>query len=116
LDLSRVHRRYIRVSNYFKSAWTFHQFLQGLQKVFADGGVRDYPADFQPIYGDLKQIANIDDTIAPSLLRQFFQRVKNYDDNILTQLVKFYLYSHSGRSWNLQRLDKLDFLNTKFAE
>jgi hypothetical protein len=146
LDLSRVHRRYIRVSNYFKSAWTFHQFLQGLQKVFADGGVREYPADFQPIYGDLKQIAkilaentllevsrqldsvehrlgplaqgllSIDDAIAPSLLRQFFQRVKNYDDNILTQLVKFYLFSHSGRSWNLQRLDKLDFLITKFAE
>jgi hypothetical protein len=145
-DLNLVHRRYIRVSNFFKSAWTFHQFLQGLQKVFSNGGIRTYPADFQPIYGDLKQVAKIlsettvdevsrqldsienrmapicagllaaDDEVAPSLLRQFFQRVKNYDDNILSQLIKFYLFSQSGRLWNLQRLDKLDYLTTKFAE
>ena len=145
-DLNRVHRRYIRVSNHFKSAWTFHQFLQGLQKVFADGNVRSYPADFQPVYNDLKSAAqtltettteqvsrqldsiehrlapicqgllHADDEIAPSLLRQFFQRVKNYDENILGQLVKFYLFSQTSRSWNLQRLDKVDFLATKFAE
>lgn len=145
-DLNRVHRRYIRVSNHFKSAWTFHQFLQGLQKVFTDGNVRSYPADFQPVYNDLKNAAqtltetttdqvsrqldsiehrlapicqgllNADDEIAPSLLRQFFQRVKNYDENILGQLVKFYLFSQTSRSWNLQRLDKVDFLATKFAE
>lgn len=145
-DLNRVHRRYIRVSNHFKSAWTFHQFLQGLQKVFADGNVRAYPADFQPVYNDLKSAAqtltetttdqvsrqldsiehrlqpicqgllHADDEIAPSLLRQFFQRVKNYDENILGQLVKFYLFSQNSRIWNLQRLDKLDFLATKFAE
>lgn len=145
-DLNRVHRRYIRVSNHFKSAWTFHQFLQGLQKVFADGNVRSYPADFQPIYNDLKAAAQTltettteivsrqldsieqrlqpicqgllqaDDEIAPSLLRQFFQRVKNYDENILGQLVKFYLFSQTSRLWNLQRLDKVDFLATKFAE
>lgn len=145
-DLNRVHRRYIRVSNHFKSAWTFHQFLQGLQKVFTDGNVRAYPADFQPVYNDLKAAAQTltetttdqvsrqldmiehrltpicqgllqaDDEIAPSLLRQFFQRVKNYDENILGQLVKFYLFSQSSRSWNLQRLDKVDFLATKFAE
>jgi hypothetical protein len=145
-DLNRVHRRYIRVSNHFKSAWTFHQFLQGLQKVFTDGNVRSYPADFQPVYNDLKAAAQnltetttdqvskmldsiehrltpicqgllqADDEIAPSLLRQFFQRVKNYDENILGQLVKFYLFSQTSRNWNLQRLDKVDFLATKFAE
>lgn len=145
-DLNRVHRRYIRVSNHFKSAWTFHQFLQGLQKVFTDGNVRSYPADFQPVYNDLKTAAqtltetttdqvsrqldsiehrlvpicqgllHADDEIAPSLLRQFFQRVKNYDENILGQLVKFYLFSQNSRAWNLQRLDKVDFLATKFAE
>ncbi len=145
-DLNRVHRRYIRVSNHFKSAWTFHQFLQGLQKVFAEGNVRSYPADFQPIYNDLKGAAQnltettaavvdkeltsivnrlspicqgllaADDEIAPSLLRQFFQRVKNYDENILGQLVKFYLFNQASRTWNVQRLDKVDFLATKFAE
>ncbi len=145
-ELNRVHRRYIRVSNYFKSAWTFHQFIQGLHKVFSDLQTPHYPADFQSIYGDLKEISqnlsettteaantkldeveqklapmvqallSVDEQVSPGLLRLFFQRVKNYDDNILTQLVKFYLYSKDGDDWNFDRLDKADFLSTKLAE
>ncbi|MEM9553431.1 MAG: hypothetical protein AAGC60_04175 [Acidobacteriota bacterium] len=146
-ELNRVHRRYIRLSNHFKSAWTFHQFLQGLRKVFPDLASLSpqQPADFQTVYGDLKQVSQnlaettidtvteqldaverrlaplvesllaIDDGVSPALLRQFFQRVKNYDDNILSQLVKLYLYSHDS-TWNLQRLDKSDYLVTKLAE
>jgi hypothetical protein len=145
-ELNRVHRRYIRVSNFFKSGWTFHQFIQGLHKVFSDLEIPQYPADFQSVYGDLKEISQhlsesttgavigqldqvekrlapmvqamlaTDDEISPALLRQFFQRVKNYDDNILSQLVRFYLYAKNGSTWNLDRLDKADFLSTKLAE
>lgn len=145
-ELNRVHRRYIRVSNFFKSGWTFHQFIQGLHKVFTDLEIPQYPADFQSVYGDLKEISQhlsetttvtvnrqldqvegrlapmvqamlaTDDEISPALLRLFFQRVKNYDDNILSQLVRFYLYAKNGRAWNLDRLDKADFLSTKLAE
>ena len=145
-ELNRVHHRYIRISNFFKSAWTFHQFIQGMQKVFPDLEITQYPDDFQGIYGGLKEISkklsettaqasnaqldrteeqlapliqgmlSSDDSLSPALLRLFFQRVKNYDDNILSQLVRFYLYSKNGSSWNLDRLDKADFLTTKLAE
>lgn len=156
-ELNVVHRRYIRLSNYFKSAWTFHQFVQGLRKVFTDLELPEYPADFQALYGELKQVADsmsastvdtvterldeiesqlqplvdalleTDANASPELLRKFFQRVKNYDDNILSQLIKFYLYSDTSGdadaagsngdgAWDHDRLDKADYLTTKLAE
>lgn len=147
-DLNRVHRRYVAVSNTFKSAWTFHQFLQGLCKVFPDIPAIDYPADFQSIYSDLKAVSEnlsetsaeaasnqldhveqqltpllldllaADEQVSPGKLRQFFQnqRVKSFDDNILTQLVKFYLYARSNGGWSPDQIDKADFLATKVAE
>ncbi len=145
-DLNRVHRRYVVVSSTFKSAWTFHQFVQGLRKVFPELSTGDYPADFQGIYGELKLVSEnlsetsvdlatlqleqvesrlqplvqillgADEEISPGQLRQFFQRVKNFDANILTQLVKFYLHGKGEEDWNLDRLDKADFLSTKVAE
>ncbi len=145
-DLNRVHRRYVVVSNAFKSAWTFHQFVQGLRKVFPAIPATDYPADFQGIYGELKRVSEnlsetsvdtaarqleqvetrlvpvaeallaVDEKISPGQLRQFFQRVKNFDSNILTQLVRFYLHAKGEEDWHLDRLDKADFLSTKVAE
>ncbi len=145
-DLNRVHRRYVVVSSTFKSAWTFHQFVQGLRKVFPELAGDGYPADFQSIYGEIKLVSEnlsetsvdtaalqleqvesrlmplvevlleVDERISPGQLRQFFQRVKNFDANILTQLVKFYLYAKGGEDWQLDRLDKADFLSTKVAE
>lgn len=145
-ELNRVHRRFIKVSNSFKSAWTFHQFVQGLRKVFIEEGPEEYQADFQTVYTDLKEVSKIlgeatvdeaerqldaveegltplidvllaaDAQISPGLLRQFFQRVKNYDDNILSQLVKFYLYFRGDEGWNWDRLDKADYLSTKVCE
>ncbi len=144
--LNRVHRRYVVVSSAFKSAWTFHQFVQGLRKVFPALPATEYPADLQSIYGELKQVSEnlsetsvetaalqldqvesrllpvieallaVDERISPGQLRQFFQRVKNFDANILTQLVMFYLYSKGEEDWQLDRLDKADFLSTKVAE
>ncbi|MCP4655324.1 MAG: hypothetical protein GY856_07890 [bacterium] len=145
-DLNRVHRRYIHISNGFKSAWTFHQFIQGLRKLFVEDGPPDYPADFQAVYNDLKEVSQnlaeqttelasqqLDDVerglaplvqallaadkeVSPGLLRRFFQRVKNYDDNILSQLVKFYLYFRDSGGWESDRLDKADYLTTKVSE
>jgi len=145
-ELNRVHRRYIQVSNSFKSAWTFHQFIQGLRKVFIEDGPPDYAADFQTVYNELKEVSKnlsevtvdhargqldaveegltplveallaADERVSPGLLRQFFQRVKNYDDNILSQLVKFYLYFRGDGGWNADRLDKADYLSTKVCE
>lgn len=147
-DLSRVHRRYISLSNTFKSAWTFHQFLQGLRKVFAESGLEvAYPADFQSLYTALKRVSEnlneatapgvevelgeiaerldaltasllaADAQVQPGLLRQFFQRVKNFDDNILGHLLKFYVYSHpAGTVWEQDRLDKADYVLTKLCE
>ena len=145
-DLKRVHRRYITVSNTFKSSWTFHQFIQGLRKIFADVPASECATDFQTVYGELKLVSEnlsetsidvaaeqldrveaqlaplvddllaVDQRISPGLLRQFFQRVRSFDDNILTQLVKFYLHTKGQDGWNLDRLDKADFLSTKVAE
>ena len=133
-DLNRVHRRYIRFSNYFKSAWTFRQFVQGLQKVFSELSQIQGSDDFQGVYGELKKVSQhlsettadqasgmlddverkmvplvqnllaVDEQVSPGLLRLFFQRVKNYDDNILTQLVKFYLYSKEDGNWRANRM------------
>jgi hypothetical protein len=150
-ELSVLHRRYIDVSNRFRAAWTFHQYIQGLQKLFSDQldanpVLGRNMAEFQAIYAELKSLsqklnaseaANVrseleaieihlrtlvtvllgeDAKISPSLCRQFFQRVKNYDEKILTQLVKFYILTQDGDAWQRDRLDKVDFLITKLAE
>jgi len=145
-ELTVVHQRYIDLSDRFRAAWTFHQFLQGLQKIFLETSPGQYPADFQGLYNTLKdisqnlnasQIARIknqidgverqlgqlngallqeDGRISPSLLRQFFQRVKNYDEKILAQLVKFFIFSCRTGSWEPDRVDKVDFLLTKLGE
>lgn len=145
-DLGRLHGRYIDLSNRFKAAWTFHQFLQGLQKITLDGSLGSYSNDFQGIYNGLKEVSqNLnastmgkalpqmemvdrqlaaitkalvaeDERVGPALLRQFFQRVKNYDDNILTQLLKFYLFAFPSHPWGPDQLDKADFLVTKIGE
>lgn len=145
-ELAQVHQRYVDLSSRFKAAWTFHQFLQGLQKVFPEGSWSHYPADFQVLYVSIKELANTlnaasidrvqkqidavesklrrvtkamvqeDTKVGPSRLRQFFQRVKKQDETILLQLVRFYLYSQEGPVWNEDRLDKVDFLLTRLSE
>lgn len=145
-SLNLVHRRYISISNRFKSAWTFHQFVQGLRKVFSIDSPEIRQSDFQDIYSTLKdashhlneasvehvgqqldrveqrlgpmaaKLLESDRAISPNLLRQFFQRIKNYDDTILSQLVRFYLYFRPNGEWEVDRLDKADYLTTKLCE
>lgn len=141
-ELSSLHIRYIDLSDRFKAAWTFHQFLQGVNKVFANHGIGGSGVAFQGIYSELKSVSkhlhagSADETgeqleaiatkledrigellladakIDPSLMRQFFDRVKRYDARILVQLLKFYLYTRVDEGWETDRLDKADFLLT----
>jgi hypothetical protein len=145
-DIVVLHRRYVDLAGRFKSAWTFHQFLQGLQKFFAEVEIGRYPSDFQEIHGSLKSIADnlnggdpqrlsrdldqverqlsqmtsiltaADSRVTPPLLRQFFDRVKNFDEQILAQMVRFYLLPVAESGLHPDRQDKLDFLVTKLSE
>jgi hypothetical protein len=145
-ELSVLHRRYADISHRFRAGWTFHQFLQSLAKTLLQRVEDPHSTDFQNLYTGLKEISqslnaseserirhrleaidrqlseliaalDAEDTkVTPDLLRQFFRRVKNYDEKILTQLVKFYLYTHPGGSWPTDRLDKTDFLLARLSE
>lgn len=145
-DIAILHRRYVDLASRFKSAWTFHQFLQGIQKFFTEVEIGRYPSDFQEIHGTLKSIADnlnsgdgdrlarqldqverqlaqmtgilsaTDSRVSASLLRQFFDRVKNFDEQILAQMVRFYLANSSESSLGGERQDKLDFLVSKLSE
>ncbi len=145
-DIAVLHRRYVDLASRFKSAWTFHQFLQGIQKFFTEVEIGRYPSDFQEIHGTLKAVADnlnggdgdmlakqldqverqlsqmtgilsaTDSRVSASLLRQFFDRVKNFDEQILAQMVRFYLATSSDSSLGGERQDKLDFLVSKLSE
>jgi hypothetical protein len=145
-ELGAVHRRYADTSHRFRAAWTFHQFLQSLGKSGQQEIKDAHSLEFQNLYAELKDISqNLntaesdglrgrldgidrslgqliealdeeDARVAPYYLRQFFRRVKTYDEKILTQLVKFYLYAQQGEIWPTERLDKVDFLLARLSE
>src|SRR4051794_11622152 len=145
-ELSVLHRRYADISHRFRAAWTFHQFIQSLEKSVLQRSSEDHSNDFQVLYAELKEISQSlnasesdrirskldwlerrlgeliltledeDSRVAPYFLRQFFRRVKNYDEKILTQLAKFYVYAQHGDNWQHDRLDKVDFLLTRLSE
>jgi hypothetical protein len=145
-ELSVLHRRYSDISHRFRAGWTFHQFLQSLGKSTLREVDGDFSSDFQTLYAGLKEVsqnlnasegerirgrlegidrrltelmATLDDEdnrVPPDLLRQFFRRVKTYDEKILTQLVKFYIYVQRGGPWAPDRLDKADFLLARLSE
>src|SRR6185295_10716441 len=57
-----------------------------------------------------------DSKVGANALRQFFKRVRGYDEKILTQLVRFYLYAPRRDGWPAARLDKIDFLLARLSE
>jgi hypothetical protein len=145
-ELSVLHRRYADISHRFRAGWTFHQFLQSLGKTLLQRVEDQHSTEFQNLYTGLKEISQSlnaseserirhrleaidrrlteligsldeeDTKVTPDLLRQFFRRVKNYDEKILTQLIRFYLYAHVGGPWPTERLDKIDFLLARLSE
>ncbi len=59
VELAAHHRRYLDLVGRFKSAWTFHQFLEGLQKIFVDADLGEYrPAEFRDVYRSLKKLSD----------------------------------------------------------
>ena len=56
-ELSTLHKRYVDVSDRFKSSWTYHQFLQGLNKLAGEGELAQYATEFQAVYGLLKEVS-----------------------------------------------------------
>jgi len=145
-EIQRLHSRYSDLSNRFRAAWAFNQYLESLRKVFREGPRPDVSGGFQEVHGELKSISERlgagdpeqlrdeldgierrlggltsslveeDSRVPPELVRQFFRRVKNQGDNLLTQLVKFYVYSADPSTpWSEDRLDKVDFLLTRIA-
>lgn len=145
-DLGELHRRYVDLSQRFRAAWVFHQFLQSLGKLSGGEGPPPLAGPFQELYADLKDCSQelnatssgrlgprldaVDRELGeltaalraedtrwpPGALRRFFRRYKNYDGKILVQLVRFYLDSELVDAWSADRKDKVDFLVTRLEE
>jgi hypothetical protein len=141
-EIGALHGRFIRQSDRFKSAWTYHQFATGAFKNFLDVPL-PYSIDFQRIYERLKTISTklntvqmgeasatigandaaldaaqrtlleADDRIPPSLVRRFFEKLKRTDDAIIHHLIKFYFFAAAIDG---DRRDKIDFLFTRIGE
>jgi hypothetical protein len=144
--LQRLHGRYTALSGRFRATWAFHQYAESRRKIFPGVAPEDLGPAFQELYGSLKSVsarlnaedpgvieaeldavesslgqlssalAEEDSRVSAQLLRQFFQRVRHEDENLLTQLAKFYLYAGGRSEWPEDRIDKVDFLMTRVAQ
>ncbi|MGH9458818.1 MAG: hypothetical protein ACRD2J_14390 [Thermoanaerobaculia bacterium] len=142
LEIGQLHARYVRLSEKFKAAWTYHQFATGVYKNLLQ---QDFPAkiEFQALYDGIKGACDMiqsaasaqagpkmdrcdeqleraigallraDQAISASLLRRFFQGLKRHDEKILFNIIKFYLYAGATEG---DARDKLDFLFTQVGE
>ncbi|HVS65618.1 MAG TPA: hypothetical protein VMT85_19175 [Thermoanaerobaculia bacterium] len=145
-ELSELNLRYVRLSNRFKAAWAYQQFLQGLEKIFTGAARGGDAVAFQSLFAELKSLSKritaaqavevseaLDDTssrlegkmahlidldaeVPPSRVRQFFNRVNSGDERILTQLLRFYVFACEEQGWEVDRVDKIDFLTTRLGQ
>ncbi|HEX7579132.1 MAG TPA: hypothetical protein VF580_03965 [Thermoanaerobaculia bacterium] len=137
-DLQAPHTAYTRLSDRFKSLWTFHQLLQAVHKGIP-GGAPSYTVDFQGIYDQIRNVATVmssvppdqaldsirlldvhldavqqklandDARISPRHVRRFFERLQTEDEKVLLSVLRFYF---TLRRLDGEALDKLDFLVT----
>lgn len=138
VDLRSLHDAYTRLTEKFKTFWTFHQFLQGVHKTFF-GDAPGYQIDFQGLYDQIRSVTTVmnvqpppvvldqinqldgrldvvyralsadDEKIAASWVRRFFEKVRTEDEKLLLALLRFYFHS---RQVSPEALDKMDFLLT----
>jgi len=138
VDLKTLHDAYTRLTEKFKTFWTFHQFLQGVHKTFF-GDTPGYQIDFQGLYDQIKSVTTVmnvqpppvvmdqinqldgrldivyralsadDEKIAASWVRRFFEKVRTEDEKLLLAILRFYFHS---RQVSPEALDKMDFLVT----
>ncbi len=137
-ELRDLHAAYTRLTDKFKTLWTFHQFLQGIHKNFM-GDAPGYQVDFQAQYDQIKNVTSImtfqpppvvldtinrldsqleailhkqseaDKKVAPNLVRRFFEKVRTEDEKLLMTILRFYF---SNKFFSRDMLDKVDFLIT----
>ena len=136
-----ISQAYARLSAKFKALWTFHQFLQGVHRTSLHGTTGP-AVSFAPLYEQMKRIkatkgvepdadaraamvrldlqldalhatlAEDDCQISPSTMRQFFERVKAGDEELLLSILKFYYYANT---LSPDEMDKVDFLLTRLG-
>jgi len=141
-SLHELNQRYVRLTDRCRSQWTFYQFLQGVFKHLRNEPC-PIEIDFQALFaqlrelgqdlsstqtarteklmeqlsvrldGQLKSLAEVDGKIPPSLLRRFFDRLRNQDEKILLAIIKFYL---DAPDLGEDAVDKIDILLTRLAE
>ncbi|MBZ5587870.1 MAG: hypothetical protein LAO05_04850 [Acidobacteriia bacterium] len=142
IGLHELNQLYVRLADRCRSQWTFYQYLQGLFKHLFNSSCPieiDFPALFSELRqlgsslghpetgrtektisqlntkldGHARKLLEIDAQIPPSLLRRFFDRLRNQDEKVLLAIIKFYLEDHIVAE---DTLDKLDILFTRLAE
>ncbi len=141
-EIGLLHGRYVRLTDRFKSVWTYHQFASAIFKNFLRAPL-PYTIDFQSTYDRIKAVSatlnaaqarqaaatidlcdlalerasdsllRVDEQITTSILRRFFEKLKKQDETIVQNLIKFYLYADAAEG---DRRDKLDFLFTRIGE
>lgn len=142
VTLHDLNQRYIRLADRCRSQWTFYQLLQGVFKHLRNLPC-PVELDYQGLFHELRSLSDelsdstvatgtrvlaqlaakvddfanrllaVDAEISPSLLRRFFDRLRNQDEKVVLAIIKFYLDS-GGESPDL--FDKLDILFTRLAE
>jgi hypothetical protein len=142
IGLHELNQRYVRLTDRSRSQWTFYQYLQGLFKHLFNSQC-PIEIDFPSLFNDLRQLGaglghsetsrtdrsisslnskldsqarrllQVDEELPPSLLRRFFDRLRNQDEKVLLAILKFYL---DGSHTSEDSLDKLDILFTRLAE
>jgi len=141
-DLHELNQRYVRAADRCRSQWTFYQFLQGVFKHLRATACPveiDFPALFEELRGaaerighpdnagtvaeisrisarldsQARQLHEVDAEIAPSLLRRFFDRLRNQDEKVILAIIKFYL---DQTALDEDSLDKIDILLTRLIE
>jgi hypothetical protein len=116
-----------------------------LRKFFGGQDLEDHTADFQQLYGELREVSkrlndpviqpvvdsldeiggrldellgtlDVEDRrVDPSLVRLFFRRIKTHDERLLLDLVRFYIEIQRGQPWQSDRIDKVDFIVSRLA-
>jgi len=141
-EIGLLHGRYARLSDRFKSMWTYHQFASGVFKSVLATPL-PYRIDFQNTFDRIKaasanlnagqmqeagaalglcelaldriatQLLRADDQVSASSVRRFFEKLKEHDENIVQFVIKFYFYCEAVEG---DRRDKLDYLFTRIGE
>src|SRR5579884_1517196 len=141
-EIGLLHVRYVRLSDRFKSLWTYHQFASGVFKNLIPVAL-PYRIDFQNLYDRIKsasatlansqvneaaaavglcelaldrastQLLRADEQVTPSIVRRFFEKLKRQDENVVFHLIKFYFYADAVEG---DRRDKIDYLFTRVGE